>query len=126
MKEYEKWFKKAESDLLNIENNLSAKNVSIDTVCFHAQQVAEKYLKAYLISKGIEFPKTHDIELLLNQCSNKNIHFLILLTQIKNLNDYAIIPRYPDEVDDLTIEDAKQAYADAIDIKQFILKHFFE
>ncbi|MBW1960508.1 MAG: HEPN domain-containing protein [Deltaproteobacteria bacterium] len=31
------------------------------TVCFHAQQCAEKYLKAFLTFKNIDFPKTHDI-----------------------------------------------------------------
>ncbi len=33
---------KAENDLLNIRNNLSAEQVPWDTVCFHAQQAAER------------------------------------------------------------------------------------
>jgi HEPN domain-containing protein len=40
------WIALAEEDLLNIENNLSASRVPWSTVCFHAQQGAEKYLKA--------------------------------------------------------------------------------
>ena len=32
-----------------------------DTVCFHAQQCVEKYLKAFLVLEGIDFPKAHDI-----------------------------------------------------------------
>lgn len=36
------WLRKADHDLLNIENNLVAKDIPWDTVCFHAQQVAEK------------------------------------------------------------------------------------
>ena len=43
------WVQRAEHDLLNIENNLVAARVPWDTVCFHAQQSAEKYLKALLI-----------------------------------------------------------------------------
>jgi hypothetical protein len=34
---YHAWLAKAESALLNIENNLAAKRVPWDTVCFHAQ-----------------------------------------------------------------------------------------
>ncbi|HEY2726586.1 MAG TPA: HEPN domain-containing protein, partial [Parafilimonas sp.] len=68
MKEFEKWFKKAENDLLVIKNNLSADEIPFDACCFHAQQAAEKYLKAYLVSKQIHFPKTHDLQSLLNLC----------------------------------------------------------
>jgi HEPN domain-containing protein len=38
-----------------------------DTVCFHAQQCAEKYLKALLLQAGSEPPKTHDLRLLLQR-----------------------------------------------------------
>ena len=48
MKDYERWFKKAENDLLAIKNNLAAENIPADTCCFHVQQAPEKYLKAYL------------------------------------------------------------------------------
>lgn len=43
------WIKKAESDLKNIENNFKFidEDIPIDTVCFHCQQVVEKYLKAF-------------------------------------------------------------------------------
>jgi len=126
MKEYEKWFKKAESDLLTIENNLLAKNIPSDTCCFHAQHAAEKYLKAYLVSKNIIFPQTHDLEFLLRLCLEINLIFENIKVNTRSLYTYAIIPRYPDLSDDLTVEDAKQAYENALTIKQFILKHFFE
>ncbi len=46
---YRSWPRKARNDLLNIENNLQAENVPWDTICFHAQQAAEKLLKAFLV-----------------------------------------------------------------------------
>lgn len=49
---YVAWLAKADNDLLNIDNNLAAEQVPWDTVCFHAQQVAEKVLKAYLVYHG--------------------------------------------------------------------------
>ena len=32
---------------------------------------------------------------------------------------------YPDLLDDLTVEDATQAYQNAVTIKEFVLKYFF-
>ncbi|MGA2983662.1 MAG: HEPN domain-containing protein [Terriglobia bacterium] len=52
---------KADNDLLNIENNLAAAHVPWDTVSFHAQQAAEKLLKAYLVYHGRALPRTHDL-----------------------------------------------------------------
>jgi HEPN domain-containing protein len=75
MKDYEKCFRKAENDLLNIKNNLSSENVPSDTCCFHAQQAVEKYLKAYLISRNIIFPKTNDLKYLLKSCTEINNNF---------------------------------------------------
>lgn len=126
MKEFEKWFKKAENDLLVIKNNLSADEIPVDACCFHAQQAAEKYLKAYLVSKQIRFPKTHDLQSLLNLCAEINPSFKQVLEPAIKLSDYAIAPRYPDAFDDLTIADAKNAQRDAIEIKDFVLKNFFE
>ena len=39
-----------------------------DTVCFHAEQCAEKYLKGFLTYHQLEFPKTHSIETLVGLC----------------------------------------------------------
>ena len=62
-----RWFKKAENDLLNVENNLAAERYASDTVCFHCQQVAEKYLKGFLAWHQIPFAKIHDLLELLKQ-----------------------------------------------------------
>ena len=57
------WIEKAENDLKNAAHTLKlTRECPTDTVCFHAQQCAEKYLKAYLTGVGVDFPKTHDIE----------------------------------------------------------------
>ena len=36
-----------------------------DTAGFHLQQTVEKSLKAWLAAKGIDYPRTHDLSLLL-------------------------------------------------------------
>lgn len=112
MKEFEKWFRKAENDLLVIKNNLVSDEIPIDACCFHAQQAAEKYLKAYLVSKQINFPKTHDLQSLNNLCITINVSFNQITEPAIRLSDYAIAPRYPDAFDDLTIDDANNAQKD--------------
>lgn len=125
MKEFEKWFIKAENDLLTITNNFSSEQIPFDVCCFHAQQAAEKYLKAYLISKQTIFPKIHDLKMLNKLCININPNFQAIEEVSIQLSDYAITPRYPDAMDDLTLEDAQKALDDALLIKAFILKNFF-
>jgi HEPN domain-containing protein len=54
---------KAENDLKTAAHTLKlGADCPTDAVCFHAQQTVEKYLKALLVLRGIDFPKTHDIE----------------------------------------------------------------
>src|SRR5438045_2052437 len=59
------WAAKAENDLITAAHTLKLRaDCPTDTVCFHAQQCVEKYLKALLVLSSIPFAKTHDIEFL--------------------------------------------------------------
>ena len=126
MKEYEKWFKKAEQDLFVIKNIININDAPYEICCFHAQQAAEKYLKAYLTAHNIDFLKTHMLFVLVKQCVDCNKRFLDILSNSKKLENFAVIPRYPDEMDDLTLLDAQQAYQNALTIKEFVITHFFD
>jgi HEPN domain-containing protein len=54
------WAQKAEGDFTVAQKMLRArKNPVYDAVCFHAQQCAEKYLKAFLQEHERNIPKTH-------------------------------------------------------------------
>lgn len=65
------WIAKAEGDLLAAAHTLKlGQRCPIDVVCFHSQQCAEKYLKALLVLRRIEFPKTHDLEALAARLRN--------------------------------------------------------
>ncbi len=62
------WVSKAEGDFAILERECRArKNPSYDGACFHAQQCAEKYLKARLCEAGISFGKIHDLVALLQK-----------------------------------------------------------
>jgi len=57
------WVEKAENDLQNAALTLRAsREPPTDTIVFHAQQCVEKYLKALLTLREIDFPKIHDLE----------------------------------------------------------------
>lgn len=58
----EEWLKKAGDDELVIEDVLSSRHPVFNAVCFHAQQMAEKFLKSYLVYKDKEFPKIHQVD----------------------------------------------------------------
>jgi HEPN domain-containing protein len=95
------WLKKADHDLLNIRNNLAADEVPWDTVCFHAQQAGEKLLKAYLVARGTTPERTHDLVKLLKYCTEIDSSLLDLETECITLSAYGILPRYPDDINDL-------------------------
>ena len=118
------WMRKAENDLLNVENNLNSKSVPTDTVCFHCQQAVEKYLKAYCVKLDIVFIKSHDLFYLLdiiNEKSNGSMDDEIYL-QCEKLNDYSSQTRYPMDFYEPSIDEAQEAYQTAKQVKQFILK----
>ena len=115
------WIKKANEDLTVAKRELLYIDEELfpSTICFHAQQAVEKYLKAFLIFHQIEFPRTHNLEELRKICSSKiDISFSIL--EIGNLTDYAIVSRYPDEPAP-TLEEATEAVKVAQQVKIFIL-----
>lgn len=117
------WITKAENDLITAEHSLNIKpKPPVDIICFHAQQCAEKYLKAYLTYQDIEFEKTHDIGELVYLCSSKNLEFESIYDMVKELTPFAVEIRYPGIYDDITLQDAVEAVEIARKTKDFVLK----
>ena len=103
------WLSKAMNDLLNADNNLRSDVIPFDTVCFHCQQAAEKLLKAYLVSKGREYPFTHDLFQILEKILPFNNGVDELRDSCSILTPYAVEIRYPDDWFMPTEDDAKEA-----------------
>jgi len=92
------WVAKAEGDFAMVERESRArKNPSYDGLCFHAQQCAEKYLKARLCEAGIEFAKVHDLVALLEQALRVEPLWKTYRADLAALTDYAVSFRYPGE-----------------------------
>jgi HEPN domain-containing protein len=117
-----KWLIKAENDLKVAENemNVSAENIVTEAICFHSQQAVEKFLKAYLVTKNVEFGKTHNLKFLLDLCIKEDKEFEKV--NIGNLSFYAVEIRYPDEFIIPSIDEAKECVKIAKEVKEFVLK----
>ena len=89
------WVAKADNDLLCIENNLNDPRVPWDVVCFHAQQVAEKMLKAFLVAQGATVARTHDVLALVDECTAAGAPLAPFRTDAALLTQYAVAFRYP-------------------------------
>jgi HEPN domain-containing protein len=77
-----------------------------EIICYHCQQSAEKYLKAFIFSHNIEPDKTHDLEDLLEICKKYNAEFSTLSSKVYVLTSYAVLPRYPNDLG-ITTEELK-------------------
>ncbi len=64
-------------------------------ICFHFQQAAEKYLKAFIIAKKLEFRPVHNLMELLRTCSQAAPDAKQLEEACRFLNPFYIDTRYP-------------------------------
>jgi len=103
------WVAKAENDLKNAAHTLEmGDDCPTDTVCFHAQQCIEKYLKAVLVIKGIDFPKTHELAELV-ALAPEDFGPILDEAQQDRMTEYATVTRYPGDYEPITLEEAREA-----------------
>ncbi len=78
-------------------------------IAYHAQQCAEKYLKAFLVYHNVDFPYTHSIRVLLKLCSSLAT-WTQTLKDAEELSPYAITARYPGEEQEVTEAESRRAF----------------
>jgi len=113
------WLRKAQSDITAMDASLNAG--ALDAACFHAQQSAEKYLKAFLIQAGVDSPFTHNLAKLAELCAGIDTSFRSLISVVESLTPYAVEMRHdsefwPDE------EVARDARSRALAVSDFVLR----
>ena len=90
------WIDKAEGDFVTAQMSYRArKNPNPDAACFHAQQCAEKYLKARLEEAGLAVPKTHNLYALLTLILPIEPSWNGLAADLNVLSTFAVAYRYP-------------------------------
>ncbi len=113
------WVKKAEEDFLAaLDLSRRRKRPLWGSVCFHAQQCAEKYLKARMEEAGMRIPKTHDLEVLLGNLLGVEPLWVTLRPALQNLTDYAVDFRYPGH--EVQPPEGKQALVDCKAVRREI------
>lgn len=87
------WFRKADSDLRTAQRTLTSDG-PYDTACFHAQQVAERYLKGWLAFMEQPIPRTHNLEELQQLCLTLVPTLELTDVDLVDLTPYAVQLRY--------------------------------
>src|SRR6266705_883107 len=117
------WIDKAEGDWDSAGLLFRArKRPDYDGACFHAQQCAEKYLKARLVEAGIYFSKTHNLTALLSLAVAVEPSWTLLQQQLRTLNVYAIDYRYPGST--ASKADAKDAIKNCREVRRVVRQAF--
>jgi HEPN domain-containing protein len=118
------WIRKAAGDLAAAEHLLRGGGPDLLLgAAFHAQQAAEKFLKAALVWHQIEFAKTHDIDHLVDLVRTVDAHVAGLVCDAAALTPYGVDARYPSDLPEPSPEEARRAVALAERVRQAVLQH---
>lgn len=115
--ELKSWIAYAEDDFDAARILTRRKRPLLNNACFHAQQSAEKYMKALLIFKDHAFPKIHDLSTLDDLCSAAGIFLGMKKAELARLSAYAVMSRSPG--DEPTMDETKDAIEIAKTVRKF-------
>jgi HEPN domain-containing protein len=108
----------AEEDLGLATDLLSRGSPYLNAIGFHAEQAAERLLKACLVRYQVEFPKTHNLGELLDLVDGPNPGLARSLRGATALNPYAVEVRYPGDLPEMTEADAREAVRLASSVRE--------
>ncbi len=94
---------------LTVAQMVENEAIDPEIIAFHAQQSVEKSLKALLVLRQIDFPRTHVIGMLLTLCSESGYVIDENLSEASVLSRYAVAGRYPGQIEPIDREEAKLA-----------------
>ena len=120
------WIYEANNDLGLAEFVIENDGKYYDLVCFHCQQAAEKFLKAYIIYLNLYYKKIHNLKYLLNVIKKKREIPAKFFAKAEMLSAYAIDSRYPDHWHDPSLKETKKCIKAAKDFKKFIFNEIKE
>ena len=115
------WLAKARSDLEMARLVAAGHKTLLFGAGFHAQQAAEKYLKAVLVWRQVEFSKTHDMSELLALVEGVEHGLPPELSEVSTLTMYAVEQRYPGDRPDPTSAQVAAAISVAEGVRAAVL-----
>lgn len=114
------WLIKAQHDLLAAKKLSVGQEVYMDVAIYHCQQACEKAVKGFLVLHNQEFPKTHDIRLLIQLAIRFNPNFQQYQEAAEILTPYATEFRYPGDILEPTLEEVQNALKKAEEVFNFV------
>lgn len=102
------WLRFAQDDLNIAREVLRMDQPSARIAAFHAQQAAEKALKAYLVFRDTAFPFTHDLAVLMELC-REHRDWGAALDGAERSSKYGAQARYPGMEPEVTMDEAQRA-----------------
>jgi HEPN domain-containing protein len=111
------WVERAEEDLIVARSVLRRSSPLTNSACFHAQQCAEKYLKAILVAQGRTFPRTHDLVELSGLLAQSNVIVPVDDDRLADLSAQAVRVRYPGS--EPTPDEARASLGIAVAVRRF-------
>jgi HEPN domain-containing protein len=115
------WLIKAQHDLLAAKKLSVEPEIYSDIAIYHCQQSAEKAVKGFLILHNQEFPRTHDIRLLIQLAIRINSSFEHYQETSEILTPYATEFRYPSDVMQPNPEELEDALIKAEELFDFVV-----
>lgn len=114
------WLDKADEDLAFAKASLQEDLEFYPQICFYLHQSVEKYLKAYIIAKGLNLKRIHDLTQLVQACTENDREFNRFYETAELLNPFYIGTRYPDFVISINKSIAEKALHTTEEIANFI------
>jgi len=115
------WLIKAIHDLAVSKKLKADEEQYLDVAIYHCQQAAEKAIKGFLVLHDKEFPKTHDLRLLVQLAVSVNSEFVKYEDAADVLTPYATEFRYPGDIMDPTHEEMDQGIKNAEEILNYVI-----
>jgi HEPN domain-containing protein len=114
------WVAYADEDLILARHGLTLpEHPPLRLIAYHAQQCAEKYLKGFLVWRGIDFPYTHNIARLLELVATQGT-WSDAIVDAATLTPFAITARYPGEDAEVERDEVEAAIAIAERVRQTV------
>ena len=111
------WLARAKADLALAQIQPPEGGLYED-LCFHAQQAAEKALKAVYIAQGWPFRYVHVLEELITGLRTRGLQVPDEVAKAVRLTDYAFSTRYPGPAEPVS----KQEHAQAVELANMVVQ----
>ncbi len=109
------WIEVAEQDL---ESAFVLSEIPYYAVaCVHCQQSVEKILKAYIIANGGPLKKTHELNILIEECEKYSPDFSQLKNKCSDITLYSAV-RYP-PIGAISVKDMERLLIDTREVFDF-------